>query len=281
MFFVSSWLVSCVGRSPDVVAQSAHAASNMVLIPAGEFWMGRTHTTSLEQAIILERDRRDDQPAHKIFVDAFYLDKYEVANTDYARFVEATGAARPWQWPGGKVAKAEERWPVSNVNWAEADSYCRWAGKRLPSEAEWERGARGGLDRKRFPWGDQGGRGRAHTGSATGPTAVGSFPANDFGLFDMAGNVWEWTERLVRARLLRDQRAAKSGRARERRLQGHSRRRLDRWRPDELVPQLRRSRHAHVDHRVPVREVGWFRYAVKGRALRSIHDSACSAAFRR
>jgi formylglycine-generating enzyme required for sulfatase activity len=174
-------------------AQSAAPPANMVLIPAGEFWMGRTHTTSLEQAIILERDRRDDQPAHKLHLDAFYLDKYEVTNTEYTRFVEATGAARPWQWPGGKVAKAEERWPVTNVNWADADGYCRWAGKRLPSEAEWERAARGGQDRKRFPWGDEGGRGRAHTGSATGPTAVGTFPANPYGLHDMAGNVWEWT----------------------------------------------------------------------------------------
>jgi len=179
--------------SRTVVAQAARPPAGMVLIPAGEFWMGRTHTTSLEQAIILERDRRDDQPAHRIYVDAFHLDTHEVTSADYARFVEATGAAKPWHWPGGTVAKAEARWPVSNVTWAEADAYCRWAGKRLPSEAEWERAARGGLDRKRYPWGDEGGRGRAHTSSATGPTKVGSFPPNAYGLFDMAGNVWEWT----------------------------------------------------------------------------------------
>ena len=85
----------------------------MVLIPAGEYWMGRTHTASLEQAIILERDRRDDQPAHKIFIDAFYLDTHEVTNADYARFVAATNAAKPWHWPKGVVAKDEERWPVT------------------------------------------------------------------------------------------------------------------------------------------------------------------------
>jgi len=178
---------------PSESAQPAQAPANMVLIPAGEFWMGRTHTTSLEQAIILERDRRDDQPAHKIHVDAFYVDKYEVTNVEYARFVDATSAARPWHWPAGKVAQGEERWPVSNVTWTEADAYCRWAGKRLPSEAEWERAARGGLDRKRYPWGDEGARDRAHTSSATGPTAVGSFAPNAYGLHDLAGNVWEWT----------------------------------------------------------------------------------------
>ncbi len=96
----------------------------MVLIPAGEYWMGRTHTTSLEQAIILERDRRDDQPAHKIYIDAFYLDTHEVTNADYARFVAATNAAKPWHWPKGVVAKEEERWPVTNVTWAEAEGYC-------------------------------------------------------------------------------------------------------------------------------------------------------------
>jgi formylglycine-generating enzyme required for sulfatase activity len=196
MRFVPSLLIVAVVATLDVFAQSAQAPppAGMVLIPAGEFWMGRTHTASLEQAIILERDRRDDQPAHKIQVDAFYIDAHEVTNSEYQRYADATrGAVKPWHWPGGKVAASDERLPVTNVSWTEADSYCRAAGKRLPTEAEWERAARGGLDRKRYPWGDEGGRGRAHTGSATGPTAVGSFAANAYGLYDVAGNVWEWT----------------------------------------------------------------------------------------
>lgn len=175
------------------IQQAPQNPEGMALIPSGEFWMGRTHTTSVEQAIILERDRRDDFPAHKVYVDAYYMDKYEVTNEEYARFAEAASAAKPWYWPGGKVAKGEERQPIHDVSWKEADSYCRWTGKRLPTEAEWERAARGGLDRMRYPWGDEGGRGRAHTGSSTGPTAVGSFAPNAYGLHDMAGNVWEWT----------------------------------------------------------------------------------------
>jgi formylglycine-generating enzyme required for sulfatase activity len=192
--FVALYVAS--GFSRTTAAQTTPPGpipANMAAIPAGEYWMGRTHTATLEQAIILERDRRDDQPAHRIYVDAFYLDTHEITNADYLRFVDATGAVKPWYWPGGKIAKGEERFPVNNVTWAEADAYCRWVGKRLPSEAEWERAARGGLDRKRYPWGDEGAKDRAHTGSATGPTAVGSFPPNAFGLYDIAGNVWEWT----------------------------------------------------------------------------------------
>ena len=101
--FVIGLLAYAAPQSPAAAAKDDGAG--MALIPAGEFWMGRTHTGSLEQAIILERDRRDDQPAHRIHVDAFALDTHEVTNADYARFVEATRAARPWHWPGGTPAK--------------------------------------------------------------------------------------------------------------------------------------------------------------------------------
>jgi formylglycine-generating enzyme len=184
-------------------------AGDMAPIPAGEFWMGRVHYFLIDEVGWLERDRRDDLPAHKVYVDAFTMDKYEVTNQDFARFAEATGASRRWYWPGGKVAKGEERFPVSDVTWSQADAYCKSAGKRLPTEAEWERAARGGLDRKKFSWGD-GGLGlsgadsdtgtsaeatntkRAHVGSPFGPANVGSYPPNGYGLYDMTGNVWEW-----------------------------------------------------------------------------------------
>jgi formylglycine-generating enzyme required for sulfatase activity len=181
------WVSLAMGQSAPDETQT------MASIPAGEFWMGRTHTNNVATVITLDRDSRDDVPAHKAYVDGFLMDKHEITNEEYARFAEATGAAKPWYWIGGKVIKGEEKHPVHYVNFAEAEAYCRWAGKRLPTEAEWERAARGGLDRKRYPWGDEAARGRAQAGSGNGTAAVGSFAANAYGLFDMAGNVWEWT----------------------------------------------------------------------------------------
>src|SRR5712691_378187 len=130
--------------------------SGMALIPAGEFWMGRTHYFLIDEVGWLERDRRDDTPAHKIRLDAFSMDKYEVTNEEYARFAESAAKPKLWYWPGGKVAKADERLPVHDVTWYEADAYCKSVGKRLPTEAEWERAVRGGLDRQKFAWGDAG-----------------------------------------------------------------------------------------------------------------------------
>jgi len=181
----------------------------MSSIPAGEFWMGRVHYFLIDEVGWLERDRRDDLPAHKIYIDTFYMDKYEVTNQDFSRFLDSTGGRKLWYWPEGKIAKGEERFPVHDVTWFQADAYCKSIGKRLPTEAEWERAARGGLDRMKFSWGD-GGLGlsgsdtdtqvsgeatntkRAHVGFPFGPTTVGSYPPNGFGLYDMTGNVWEW-----------------------------------------------------------------------------------------
>ena len=175
----------------------------MALIPAGEFWQGRVYYTLIDELGMLARARMDDLPAHVVHVDAFYLDKYEATNSDYARFVEATGHRKPFHWVGGKVPQGQERFPVYNVSWDDANAYCGWAGKRLPTESEWEKAARGGTDRKRFPWGDQlsasgGGRGSAggakaaHYGYPEGPVAAGSYPPNAYGVYDMVGNIAEW-----------------------------------------------------------------------------------------
>lgn len=182
---------------------------NMSLVPAGDYWMGRTQFFLVDAIGWFERDRQDDTPAHKVDVDGFYIDKYEVTNQDYEKFANATNRKKPWHWAGGNIPKGEERVPVYNVTWFDADSYCKSVGKRLPTEAEWEKAARGGLDRKKYPWGDSGlgngGYGAPDAGAESnrgtmananypfGAVNVGSFQPNGYGLFDMAGNVWEWT----------------------------------------------------------------------------------------
>ena len=127
---------------------------DMALIPAGKFWMGRTVTLVVDSINIRPRDSYDDVPATNIYLDAFYIDKYEVTNADYAKFLAAKGGKAPWHWAQGKIPKGEDKYPVVNVNWFEATDYCKWVGKRLPTEAEWEKAARGGLEGKIYSWGD-------------------------------------------------------------------------------------------------------------------------------
>jgi formylglycine-generating enzyme required for sulfatase activity len=182
------------GSSADVT-RTEMPPPGMVLIPAGQFWMGRAQFQWLfDRNTEIERDRLDDGPAHQVYLDSFFIDTHEVTHEEYFRFLKATGGKAPWYWPKGEFPAGEERFPVYNVNWEEARAYCAWAGKRLPTEAEWEKAARGGLDRKRYAWGDDDQlRGKGHLNWAVGPVAVGSFPPNGFGLYDVAGNVWEWT----------------------------------------------------------------------------------------
>ena len=187
----SLFLVVASGQTPE-----------MATIPEGNFWMGRTHFFLVDAVGWFERDRQDDFPAHRVFLDTFSIDKTEVTNEAYARYLDAKGGKAPWHWPHGKIPKDEEKFPVYNVDWNDAAGYCAWAGKRLPTEAEWGKAARGGLDRKKFTWGDgeesTGARGSLRVKasanfSSTGAMEVGKYPPNGYGLFDMAGNVWEWT----------------------------------------------------------------------------------------
>ena len=162
--------------------------SEMVLIPGGEFVMGKDGDA-------------DHSPAHKVHVDSFHLDKYEVTNAAYLKFVEETGARRPEFWGMERYRSGPEfpNHPVVGVAWTEAKAYAEWAGKRLPSEAEWECAARGGLVGKNYPHGDKLDPAVANywqwdvlepTGG--GIVEVGSYPPNGYGLHDMAGNVAEW-----------------------------------------------------------------------------------------
>jgi sulfatase modifying factor 1 len=152
----------------------------MVLIPAGEFLMGT--------------DSGDDSsPRHRIYLDAFYLDRHEVTNARYHEFCRETGRKLPefWGMEGFHCGPDFPDHPVVGVSWSDAAAYAEWAGKRLPTEAEWEYAARGGIVGKKFPYGDDLDSTLANF-SSSGTVPVGSYPPNGYGLYDMAGNVVEW-----------------------------------------------------------------------------------------
>jgi iron(II)-dependent oxidoreductase len=157
-----------------------------VLVPAGKFLMG-TDLKSADSA---------SHPQHSVYLKAYRIDKYLVTNAQYARFIAATGHRPPSAWKNGKIQQAELMYPVTLVNWYDASAYAKWAGKRLPTEAEWEKAARG-TDGRRWPWGNQMDPARLNTyynvGSATNVTAYAN-GVSPYGVYDMAGNVDEWVE---------------------------------------------------------------------------------------
>jgi formylglycine-generating enzyme required for sulfatase activity len=138
----------------------------MSSIPAGDFLMGR-EDVKYDLLKMMPRDRDDDRPVHKVHVDNFLLDKFEVTNADYYRFAEATGRAKPWHWLDGEFPQGTAGKPVYNVTWYDASDYCKWMGKRLPTEAEWEKAARGGLELDYYPNGGDAFWRKAQTGGPT------------------------------------------------------------------------------------------------------------------
>ena len=186
---------------------------SMVAIPGGEFIMGS------------DAGRDDERPAHTVYLDAYELDRYEVTNAQYRRFLLATGGRPPRYWTDNSYPSGQADYPVVGVSWDDADAYCRWAGKRLPTEAEWEKACRG-TDGRVYPWGETWEPGRANVdaagwdfGGATQDAAAGtiwdaawarlSLPpgsrgpllqpvgshldgASPYGVLDMVGNASEW-----------------------------------------------------------------------------------------
>ncbi|HEY1380359.1 MAG TPA: formylglycine-generating enzyme family protein [Gemmataceae bacterium] len=249
--------VALVGVSVLIAleARSTPTPQGMVWVPGGEFWMGN------------DNGPEDERPRHKVYVDGFWMDRTEVTNAQFAKFVQATGyitvaerkpdweemrkhlppdTPKPaeemlvpgsavfvvpdgdvttdgppvwwryvpganWRHPDGPASSIEgkEDYPAIHIAWEDAAAYAKWAGKRLPTEAEWEFAARGGLDRKTYVWGDklnpdgkwmanswQGKFPRENTGEDgfKGLAPVKQYPPNGYGLYDMSGNAWEWCQ---------------------------------------------------------------------------------------
>lgn len=168
------------------------AADQMAVIPAGPFVMGRTRETPDDKTGMRPLILRDDRPPHEVYLDEFRLDTHEVTQAEYAKFTKAKGHRTPYHWIDGKLPAGKEQVPVYNVDWEDATAYCGWAGKRLPTEAEWEKAARSGLEGQDYPWGDKITATEARFNVQDGPGDVGQFKPNSFGLYDMAGNIAEW-----------------------------------------------------------------------------------------
>ena len=200
-------------------------AAEMVFVPAGKFIMG-TSDAQLEKIVQgisrLREQFRHEQPQHTVYLDSFYIDKYEITNAQFERFVNATSyvtdaeregwgyvwegfdvwpriSGADWRHPVGPGSGIRNRMdhPVVQTSYRDAVVYAKWAGKRLATEAEWEKAARG-TDGRIFPWGNTWLSTRLNSLEA-GPyttTAVGSYPegASPYGALDMAGNIWEWVE---------------------------------------------------------------------------------------
>ena len=186
---------------------------SMALIPGATFGMGTDASKIAEIAVSFKIEKHPEiiqveTPRHTVTLGAFYLDKFEVTNEQFREFLkkhsEWTKGRIPRKFDNGNYLKdwnmttfpkGKAIYPVVNASWYAAVAYCQSRGKRLPTEAEWEFAARGGLDDKMFPWGDEPvDKARANYGGSgiKTATAVGNYPPNGYGLFDMAGNVWEF-----------------------------------------------------------------------------------------
>lgn len=161
---------------------TASDVSPMVLVPAGPFEMGSESVGSSER------------PVHTVTLDSFYIDTYEVTNAQYAACVAAGGCVQP-ACPERYEAETKKNHPVVCVSWYQAQKYCEWRGGRLPTEAEWEKAARG-TDGRTYPWGDKPPDGMLlnFDRNVADTTPVGNYPkgVSPYGAYDMAGNAWEW-----------------------------------------------------------------------------------------
>jgi formylglycine-generating enzyme required for sulfatase activity len=185
------WRRPAMPSAAELAHQRAATPPGMVFIPAGYFWMGTNDADADEDA----------KPRRRVFLPSFYIDKLEVTNAQYKQFR-----------PKHTFPKGQERIPITNLQWDEASAYAHWCGGHIPTDAEWEKAARG-TDGRRYPWGDELTADRANyrrdgqaghpkeaakscalPGARKGLKPVGQYPtgASPYGALDMAGNAWEW-----------------------------------------------------------------------------------------
>ncbi len=195
--------------TPESTSLGISTPEDMLLIPAGEFQIGSSN----------KRTKIRKKPTDKVYVDTFYMDKYPVTNAQYKVFIDANpqwgkpSKRAEWNrvkkilsifgkyhdgnylkhWHGNNFPVGKDDHPVTHISWYAAMAYAEWAGKRLPTEAEWEKAARGGLTGQKYPWGDLMDSNMVFCGKGIGETtSVGQYPPNNYGLHDIVGNVWEW-----------------------------------------------------------------------------------------
>ena len=193
-FFITSGGVGDDAGEPS----DTPAPKGMVLIPAGEYQMGGSRNAM--------PGNHEQPPVHTVAVDAFFIDKYEVTNAQFQKFVLANPG---WgkdridkrfhdgdylnHWNGNDYPGGKANHPVVYVSWYAAMAYAEWVGKRLPMEREWLYAGRGGVPGKNLPWGTTPYTHEAnYINKADDTTPVGKYPPNGYGLYDMVGNVWEW-----------------------------------------------------------------------------------------
>ncbi len=183
----------------------------MALVPRGEFVMG-------------SNERWDDEaPEYIESVETFHIDLHEVTNANYHLFASATKREPPYHWSEGNIPAGKEDHPVIYVSWHDANAYCKWSGKRLPTEQEWEKAARG-ENGNIYPWGNEWSLDKSNNPykGSTGTQPVGSYPEgrSPYGLYNMSGNVWEWVDSfylphpgntIPRAEYGKDKRVLKGG----------------------------------------------------------------------
>ena len=206
-------IIQAVPGSPskEPAPKQKKTSGSMAFIPAGEFVMG-------------SNERWDDEaPEHMSSTGAFYIDLNEVTNADYKKFTNSSEKITPHHWPEGNIPKDKENHPVVYVSWFDASEYCAWAGKRLPTEQEWEKAARGEVGLI-YPWGNEWSLDKSNNPykHSTGTEPVGSYPdgRSPYGLYDISGNVWEWVDSyylphpgnpVTRAEYGKDKRVLKGG----------------------------------------------------------------------